>query len=391
MIRHKVSYFLSIAVVLVLLFFFPKPILLAVLLLEIALPLLALILLRMDIAAMTLSLQAPVTSNVNAPLALDIAYKAKRPLFSVSAVEMTLEMQNLLFHTQEERWLRIGLSSRKSSHVEFTPDMCGEWFIRASGVQCLDVFGFCAAAVPCELFCRVKVMPEQNDITIMTDQASRAKPEVGSFRVYQKGNDTAEVFELREYQEGDELKAIHWKLTSKMDRLIVREYSDSTRYDTIVLYDIALKANGEDVDKTLLSTSIGAVESLSRALVRAGIPHMAAFVFQSRIISAPIAAEADAAAFLYTLLSYPLAENSGIACQFFLAGQIQQNYESMVYFTIHSFPKELALIPADVNLDAVVVTDKDGVPVVTQPARAKVLVEVPVTYLRKNRSFRIIL
>ena len=340
---------------------------------------------------MTLSLQAPVTSNVNAPLALDITYKAKRPLFSVSAVEMTLEMQNLLFHTQEERWLRIGLSSRKSSHVEFTPDMCGEWFIRASGVQCLDVFGFCAAAVPCELFCRVKVMPEQNDITIMTDQASRAKPEVGSFRVYQKGNDTAEVFELREYQEGDELKAIHWKLTSKMDRLIVREYSDSTRYDTIVLYDIALKANGEDVDKTLLSTSIGAVESLSRALVRAGIPHMAAFVFQSRIISAPIAAEADAAEFLYTLLSYPLAENSGIACQFFLAGQIQQNYESMVYFTIHSFPKELALIPADVNLDAVVVTDKDGVPVVTQPARAKVLVEVPVTYLRKNRSFRIIL
>ena len=187
MIRHKVSYFLSIAVVLVLLFFFPKPILLAVLFLEIALPLLALVLLRMDIAAMTLSLQAPVTSNVNAPLALDITYKAKRPLFSVSAVEMTLEMQNLLFHTQEERWLRIGLSSRKSSHVEFTPDMCGEWFIRASGVQCLDVFGFCAAAVPCELFCRVKVMPEQNDITIMTDQASRAKPEVGSFRVYQKG------------------------------------------------------------------------------------------------------------------------------------------------------------------------------------------------------------
>ena len=76
MIRHKVSYFLSIAVVLVLLFFFPKPILLAVLLLEIALPLLALVLLRMDIAAMILSLQAPVTSNVNAPLALDIAYMA---------------------------------------------------------------------------------------------------------------------------------------------------------------------------------------------------------------------------------------------------------------------------------------------------------------------------
>ena len=71
-------------------------------------------------------------------------------------------------------------------------------------------------------------------------------------------------------------------------------------------------------------------------------------------------------------------------------GNLPETAQLSVWRTMRMLP-ELALIPADVNLDAVVVTDKDGVPVVTQPARAKVLVEVPVTYLRKNRSFRIIL
>ena len=192
-------------------------------------------------------------------------------------------------------------------------------------------------------------MPEQNDITIMTDQASRAKPEVGSFRSTM-GNDTAEVSELREYQEGDELKAIHWKLTSKMDRLIVREYSDSTRYDTHrAVYDIALKANGEDVDKTLLSTSIGAVESLSRALVRAEFRIWRRLSFRAALFRTHCSGGRCRRVPLHAAVLSAGGEQRH-RLSVFLAGQIQQNYESMVYFTIHSFPKELALIPADVNL-----------------------------------------
>ncbi len=391
MIRHKTTYFLSLAAVLVLIFFYPKPVLLALLLLLLVLPLLSYFLLRLDIAAVTFSLKTPATCGINTPISIEVGCQTKRPLLAVSAVEMTLELQNLLFHAREQRRVRVGLSAKRRAQAVFSPEMCGEWFIQTLEIRCTDIFGFCTISVPYQLHCRTKVMPERNDITILTDQASRAKPEAGAFRIYQKGNDTSEVFDLREYAEGDELKSIHWKLTSKMDRLIVREYSDSTRFDTIVLYDIALCANGEAIDKKLLSTSIGAVESLSRALVAAGIPHVAAFVFQNRVISASIAKESDAADFLYTLLSYPLAENSGIACQFFVAGQLKNNFESMVYFTVHSFPKELALIPLDVNLDAVVISDKTGIPTATQPKPTRILIDVPVAYLRENKSFHITL
>ena len=382
--KNRLAYGCLAGILAILLFFSGKSFLLVALLLSLLLIPVFGILIRRDGKRIKIRLEKekPVAAAIYSKGALRVADR----------VQIELEVKNEMFDRSE--CLQFLLPLKGKEQTFFLPvelQLCGQTRFECTRMWVMDLLG---------LF-RIPLKAGQTFYTVLYPPKMRVQMEriagtVGSsqtdgFLQNRKGNDPSEMFELREYAPGDDIRAIHWKLTSKMDRLIVREYSDSTRYDTIVLYDIALKANGEDVDKTLLSTSIGAVESLSRALVRAGIPHMAAFVFQSRIISAPIAAEADAAEFLYTLLSYPLAENSGIACQFFLAGQIQQNYESMVYFTIHSFPKELALIPADVNLDAVVVTDKDGVPVVTQPARAKVLVEVPVTYLRKNRSFRIIL
>ncbi|MFR6495834.1 MAG: hypothetical protein ACLUOF_05000 [Ruminococcus sp.] len=145
---------MSIAVVLVLLFFFPKPILLAVLLLEIALPLLA--------------HSAPDGHCCNDPFATSAGDKQCQcaacwisPIGKASAVfgvcvEMTLEMQNLLFHTQKSAGCGSVFLPGKAL-MEFTPDMCGEWFIRASVCSAWTSLGSVRRST-LELFCRVKVM-----------------------------------------------------------------------------------------------------------------------------------------------------------------------------------------------------------------------------------------
>lgn len=38
-----------------------------------------------------------------------------------------------------------------------------------------------------------------------------------------RGSDLTEPFRLREYAPGDSLRQIHWKLSSKLDRLVIRE------------------------------------------------------------------------------------------------------------------------------------------------------------------------
>ena len=39
------------------------------------------------------------------------------------------------------------------------------------------------------------------------------------------GDDPSEVFKIRDYQPGDKLRSIHWKLTAKTDEMMVREQS----------------------------------------------------------------------------------------------------------------------------------------------------------------------
>jgi hypothetical protein len=43
-----------------------------------------------------------------------------------------------------------------------------------------------------------------------------------------KGNDTSEIFEIRNYRSGDRPQQIHWKLSAKEQELMVKEFADLT-------------------------------------------------------------------------------------------------------------------------------------------------------------------
>ena len=52
-----------------------------------------------------------------------------------------------------------------------------------------------------------------------------------------KGSDYSETFQLREYVPGDSIKQIHWKLSEKLDKLVVREASLPVQKSTLVFWD----------------------------------------------------------------------------------------------------------------------------------------------------------
>ena len=42
---------------------------------------------------------------------------------------------------------------------------------------------------------------------------------------FRPGNDSSEIFDVREFRDGDKIQSIHWKLSAKMQELVVREDS----------------------------------------------------------------------------------------------------------------------------------------------------------------------
>lgn len=50
-----------------------------------------------------------------------------------------------------------------------------------------------------------------------------------------KGNDITEILDIRDYQKGDSIKTIHWKLSKKMGRKVVRELDTPANQEIILL------------------------------------------------------------------------------------------------------------------------------------------------------------
>ena len=83
----------------------------------------------------------------------------------------------------------------------------------------------------------------------------------------QKGNDQSEVFALRDYIEGDSLKQIHWKLSSKRQQLIVREASLPVEKSLLIYWDKNTgEASPEEMDALAECTA-----SVAQAIFAQGI------------------------------------------------------------------------------------------------------------------------
>ena len=67
----------------------------------------------------------------------------------------------------------------------------------------------------------------------------------------EKENDQSEMYDVREYIPGDDIRSVHWKLSSKVDQLLLRQASDPTHYHVVLLPDFTGK-DFEEKDQTFI-------------------------------------------------------------------------------------------------------------------------------------------
>ena len=89
---------------------------------------------------------------------------------------------------------------------------------------------------------------------------------------YEKGSDPGEVFGVREYQEGDSLKQIHWKLTAKLGEITVKIPSYPIENNILMILDNLLDPEA-DVPPEQRSALVELLYSLSDALLEKSISH----------------------------------------------------------------------------------------------------------------------
>ncbi|MDD7390983.1 MAG: DUF58 domain-containing protein [Lachnospiraceae bacterium] len=61
--------------------------------------------------------------------------------------------------------------------------------------------------------------------------------ESGLYYEEEEGSDPSEILEIREYCPGDRMQKIHWKLSQRTDKLMVKEYSEPIGFAVVFLLD----------------------------------------------------------------------------------------------------------------------------------------------------------
>lgn len=184
-----------------------------------------------------------------------------RAFLPVARVAVVLTQQNSLTGTSYLQ--RLHLSAGKVGELPMEQHHCGLLTGQLHRVRALDALGLFAFPVPPPAPVHVLVLPQpipwEGKLPSLPQVSLQDSPTCG-------GSPSMEDYELREYRPGDPLRAIHWKLSSKHDSLVVREAAKSGLPQAVVTLD--LYGDGPRLDRVL-----GRLWTLSLALLDQGMSH----------------------------------------------------------------------------------------------------------------------
>lgn len=140
---------------------------------------------------------------------------------------------------------------------------CGRLRITVEKTKLYDCFGLVGIPLNCPEKCHITVQPDGFETRISLADELGGIAESEQYSQYRSGSDMTETFQLREYVPGDSPRQIHWKLSGKLDRLIVRDPG------LPIIQDVLLFWERTEPEETVQSIDAQAevIVSITRALL----------------------------------------------------------------------------------------------------------------------------
>jgi len=147
----------------------------------------------------------------------------------------------------------------------------------------------------------IYVLPELQVRSIQTDEAADLGLDSATYSTSKAGGDPSEIFQLRDYREGDARHSVHWKLSSRMNRLIVREFGLPLNPSMHFLLELR-----EDATPAAAESMLGTMLAFSEHLMAQEITHSISWVGEEGgLRTIPVTGPEALASVLHELLALP--------------------------------------------------------------------------------------
>jgi len=270
-----------------------------------------------------------IVKGENANLVLITKQKGLLP---VARIDYTVVCENAL--VGEKTKVRLACSpfpkSAAGQELYAAGMRIGKIDISVSDLKIWDFFGLFSKSVSAPQPVSGLIYPDFRDIDIIVDELPEIPGEGERYYPDKRGWDVNELLTLRDYKPGDEPRSVHWKLTSKMDQLIVRDFGLSVRYAVMVI--IELHSSGENACE-LLDECVETALSLSLSLIKQGISHNLAWYTDKMLTVRELANADDMQLALPDLLAARSYTGQSYAMEAYIESDYAARWLSPIYVT----------------------------------------------------------
>ncbi len=277
------------------------------------------------------------------------AFRGKLVLDSQSVLPVFLGKGTLLWentYTKEkgELPLTFSIGSKGKTTVDFhgKSNWCGNIRFQLKDWKCCDFFGVASRKKKIRCLASTVVMPpvRKQDFSFLTREGF----DMESFRYSgnRPGDDPGETFDIREYREGDSIRQIHWKLTGKLENLMIREKSFPVDDTVLILAEAVL----EEKNPAVVQTVAEVFSTVLQSFLEQGISCQAGVHDgeSGRFRKEKIRSLEDCENMMYLFLHHGGEGEKPCAISQYLQDPGPQNFANYIYITGNSNIEEARLL-----------------------------------------------
>lgn len=154
-----------------------------------------------------------------------------------------------------EKWKKKKLTlygeAEESYELFASSKYCAQYLFWLKKAKIYDIFQIFSKKIPIpeKEYAQqgITVLPE---CYVLTEWPVRPNPNVmvegEIYSTVKSGDDASEIFDIRDYVPGDRLNRIHWKLTGKLERLMVKEFGLPLDSSVLIFFDLGFYQNMEE-------------------------------------------------------------------------------------------------------------------------------------------------
>lgn len=244
-----IGYLLGILFLWACIVIFQQPFLFMFLFLLIILPCLSIWFFHLAVSKCKINVYSEVSSVENGntvPVVLECRNDSFFPLFAC-IFEFTL--QNFYKPNSQLHKLSLPVLPKRTNTIRIPVETayCGMLSLEANALYISDYLHFVTKEIPLSLRVQVPVLPATCNVNLPSTAPVTDGMEEFTESDH-KGNLSSDIKEIREYRPGDRLQRIHWKLSAKLDDLLVKEMEHTTVLSLVILPE----CNAERIQDTAI-------------------------------------------------------------------------------------------------------------------------------------------